>query len=350
MSVIGERIDLIPVLDLAGLGQLVDDGGVGPQVDPSPAGLDPDRVTALGVELERALTDVGFFFIINHGVDWDLVRRVYGAAAELHAMPSDHLASIAMDAEHGGYLTYAGGTSYASQIAGEVRTPNLNAAFFIHRGGYRLGNRWPDLPGFRELVDAYMDATTALARRLLPVLAASLDLPATHFDEPFDDPSVTLRLSHYPPVDYGEHDWGLAPHTDSSIFTFLPANDVPGLEIRPAGHEWMTPPNLPESFLVNSGDMLKRWTNHRFRSTAHRARNGVDAPEGSGPGSARSDRYAIPFFFGTRDDAVIEALPTCVGPEAPARHDPITYGDYQRWFLNRNYAEQTGREASEEAP
>lgn len=339
MSIIGERTDLIPVLDLAGLGQ---DVGV------DSAALDPDRVAALGAELERALTDVGFFFIVNHGVDWDLVRRVYRAAADLHALPADHLRSLAMDAEHGGYLTYAGGTSYASEIAGEVRTPNLNAAFFVHRGGYRLGNRWPDLTGFRELVDTYMDATTALAHRLLPVLAASLDLPATHFDEPFDDPSVTLRLSHYPPVDYGEHDWGLAPHTDSSIFTFLPANDVPGLEIRPAGHEWMTPPNLPESFLVNSGDMLKRWTNHRFRSTAHRARNGID-PE-TGTGSARSDRYAIPFFFGARDDAVIEALPTCVGPDAPARHDPITYGDYQRWFLNRNYAEQTGREASEEAP
>lgn len=349
MSIIGERTELIPVLDLAGLTE----AGTGPE-----AGPDPERVAALGAELERALADVGFFFIVNHGIDWDLVRRVYQAAADLHALPQDHLASIAMDAEHGGYLTYAGGTSYASQIAGEVRTPNLNAAFFVHRGGYRVGNRWPDLHGFQALVDTYMDATTALARRLLPVLAASLDLPGHYFDEHFDDPSVTLRLSHYPPVDYGEHDWGLAAHTDSSIFTFLPANDVPGLEIRPADGvtdgEWMTPPDLPESFLVNSGDMLKRWTNHRFRSTAHRARNGVD-PETeteteTGGRSARSDRYAIPFFFGTRDDAVIEALPTCVGPDAPARHDPITYGEYQRWFLNRNYAEQTGREASEEAP
>lgn len=76
------------------------------------------------------------------------------------------------------------------------------------------------------------------------------------------------------------------------------------------------PPQLPQSFLINSGDMLKRWTNGRFRSTAHRARNGSNV-----------DRYAIPFFFGARDDALIEALPTCVSHENPARHDPITYGD-----------------------
>jgi len=26
------------------------------------------------------------------------------------------------------------------------------------------------------------------------------------------------------------------------------------------------------------------------------------------------------------------------------RHEPITYGDYQRWFINRNYAGVTGEE------
>jgi isopenicillin N synthase-like dioxygenase len=320
--------DLIPVLDLGGL-----------------LAGDPAATGDLAETMERALTDVGFFFVVNHGIDWALVRRVYEAAAALHALPLDELQAVAMDGDHGGYLSYAGGTSYASEIAGDVRTPNLNAAFFVHRGGYRHGNRWPPLEGFRELVDRYMDQATALALRLLPVLATSLDLPADWFAPHFDDPSVTLRLSHYPPVDYGEHDWGLAPHTDSTIFTLLPDNEVPGLEIRPAGHDWIVPPPLPRSYLVNSGDMVKRWTNHRFRSTAHRARN-----NSTGAGSPGTDRYAMPFFFGARDDALIEALPTCVGPENPAKHDPITYGDYQRWFLNRNYAKVTGRTADEEAP
>lgn len=314
--------DLIPVLDL----------------DPLTRG-DPDAVEPLGCELRTALEDIGFFFVVNHGIDWSLVEAVYAEARRLHAVDPEELETIEMDGRHGGYLGLGGGTSYASEIAGEIRTPNLNAAYFVHRGGYRLGNRWPDLPGFRPVIEAYMDAATALGRRLLPVLAASLDLPPTYFDPHFDDPSCTLRMSHYPVLDYGEHDWGLAPHTDSSIMTLLPANDVPGLEIRPAGHDWIEPPPLPRSFLVNSGDMLKRWTNDRFRSTAHRARNNSD-----------TDRYAIPFFFGARDDATIEALPTCVDADHPARHDPITYGDYQRWFLNRNYAKITGRAASEEAP
>ena len=38
------------------------------------------------------------------------------------------------------------------------------------------------------------------------------------------------------------------------------------------------------------------------------------------------------------------------GPDDPARHEPITYGGYQRWFLNRNYAAVTGENASDVAP
>ncbi len=322
MTLLHTDTELIPVLDL------------GPLSSPT-----PDAIEQLGAELRRALEDVGFFFIVNHGVTWDEVDAVYEAARALHALPAATLQTIAMSKEQGGYLGYGGGTSYASEIAGEIRTPNLNAAYFAHIGGYRQSNQWPPLDGFRSLIEGYMSHALDLANRLLPVLAASLELPHDHFLPSFTDPSCTLRMSHYPVVDYGEHDWGLAPHTDSSIFTFLPANDVPGLEIRPAGHDWIVPPALAQSYLVNSGDMLKRWTNNRFRSTAHRARN-----------ASTTDRYAIPFFFGARDDAVVEALPTCVSSDNPAKHEPITYGDYQRWFINRNYAKVTGEQANATAP
>lgn len=318
--------ELIPILDLSAL---------------EPSGPPPteDAISALGDELRRALEDVGFFFVVNHGLDWANVEAVYEQAQILHGQPPGTHDDIGMDKEHGGYLGLGGGTSYASEIAGEVRTPNLNCAYFVHRGGYRMGNRWPDLDGFRPVIDTYMDEIQKLCERLLPVLASSLDLPHDWFAPHFEDPSVTLRMSHYPVLDYGEHDWGLAPHTDSSIMTLLPANDVPGLEIRPAGHDWIEPPPLPESYLINSGDMLKRWTNNRFRSTAHRVRN-----------ASTADRYAMPFFYGARDNAIIEALPTCVDGDNPAKHDPITYGDYQRWFINRNYANVTGEKANEQAP
>ncbi|WP_420435757.1 isopenicillin N synthase family dioxygenase [Candidatus Poriferisodalis sp.] len=311
-----DTTDVIPVLDLSPLNEA------------APA---PSAVEALAAELRRALTEMGFFFVVNHGVPWAMVEGIFNSARELHALPQPTKDSIPMGKLVGGYLGMGGGTSYASDIAGEVRKPNQNEAFFCHRHGYHTDNQFPPIDGFAARCEAYIDQLIALGGRLLPVLAQSLDLPHDWFVPDFDKPSVTLRLSHYPPMDYDDNEWGLAPHTDSSVFTFLPANEVPGLEIRPAGHDWITPPQLAESYLVNSGDMLKRWTNGVYLSTAHRARNPTDG-----------ERYAAPFFYGARDDAVVAPVPTTVNDEAPARWAPSTYGDYQRWFLNRNYENVTG--------
>jgi isopenicillin N synthase-like dioxygenase len=290
--------------------------------------------------LRDALDRVGFFFVVDHGVDWSLVDEVYIAARRLHDLPAEVKEAMVMSADRGGYLRFGGGTSYASAIAGEVRKPNLNAAWFAHRGGYRSGNQFPaGLAGFQDTVEQYLDTMTAFATSLLPLYARALGLDAGWFAPAFDDPSVTLRLSHYPVIDHEDQQWGLAPHTDSTFMTLLPANDVPGLWIRPEGSDWIEPPGLPQTFLINSGDVLRRWTNDRFLSTAHRVFN-----------ASGKYRYAMPFFYGPRDDALIEALPTCTGPDNPARYVPIAYGDYQRWFLNRNYAGYTGKTAPAEAP
>ncbi|MFN0028227.1 MAG: isopenicillin N synthase family dioxygenase [Acidimicrobiales bacterium] len=294
---------------------------------------------ALANGLRSALEEIGFFFVVNHGIDWAMVDSVYECARRLHALPDPVKEAMPMSARQGGYLTLGGGTSYASAIAGEIRKPNLNAAFFMHRGGYRDANQWPPLDGFQTTVERYLDAMTAFARSLLPLYAASLSLAPDFFDAAFEQPSTTLRLSHYPLVDHEDSQWGLAPHTDSSFMTLLPANDVPGLWIRPEGHDWIEPPALPRSFLINSGDILRRWTNDRFLSTAHRVMN-----------ASGTDRYAMPFFYGARDDAMVEALPTCVSKDHPALHPPITYGEYQRWFLGRNYASYAEYQSGEQAP
>lgn len=322
MSVTESSTGLIPVLDL----QSLVDG-------------DPDGIRNLALKLRKALEEIGFFSIVNHGVPWGLVEDIYDATQILHALPQTEKDAITMDRTHGGYLGMGAGTSYASEIAGEIRKPNQNEAFFVHEGGYRESNQYPDLTGFKELTASYIHNMEGLANSLMTLLALSLDLDASFFAKDFDVPSVTLRMSHYPVMQYTDNEWGLAPHTDSSIFTLLPVNNTPGLEVRPAGYDWIHPSVIPCSFLVNSGDMLKRWTNGLYLSTAHRASNLSDV-----------DRYAVPFFYGARDDALVDPVPTTVSESNPSRYEPITYGDYQRWFIDRNYRKMTGQTASETPP
>ena len=103
---------IIPVLDLQ------------PLLDGDEAG-----VRTLAAELKQALQDIGFFSIINHGVSWQLVEQIYEATQTLHSLPQEQKDAITMDRTHGGYLGMGAGTSYASEIAGDVRKPNQNEAF-----------------------------------------------------------------------------------------------------------------------------------------------------------------------------------------------------------------------------
>ena len=146
------------------------------------------------------------------------------------------------------------------------------------------------------------------------------------YEDPVSFAQCVLRLSHFPPTAYRDNQFGLAPHTDANFFTVLPQANVEGLYIRPQGRDWIKAPRIPGSFVINSGDMLRRWTNDCFLSTRHLAINLTDR-----------HRYSTPFFYTPHIDHPIACLPTCCSTDNPPRYPPITYGEYRVWWLNTNY-------------
>jgi len=291
---------------------------------------EPGALEALGGEMRRALEEVGFFSIVGHGVDWGLVEDIYRQAARYHALPDELKRAQAMTPRRMGYNPL-GGESI------EGRMPSLNAAFFLARPA-STRNQWPDeavLPGFRAACSAYYDAMDRFCHDwLLPVIAVALRLDPAYFQSSFDPSLATLRLSHYPAVDAAADQWGIDPHTDAGFVTLLPANPVDGLWIRPGDGDWCEVRPEPRSFVVNSGDMLRRWSNDRLRSTLHRALN-----------RSGGDRYAIPFFYDPRVDTRIECLPTCTDAADPPRHPPIVYREYLTRFMGNSYTALRGEAA-----
>ena len=315
---------------------------------------EPGALEALAGELRHALENIGFYYLTGHNVPLELIEATFDAAKRFHAQPLDDKLALRANEHNVGYMPVNSSVSRASQVE-KARKPNLVEAFFLKRDmpadhpdvlsnkRYRCMNQWPAddaVPGFRETAVAYMNAIEALCHKMLPVYALALDLPKDFFDKPFEDPQYTLRLSHYPPADVGDDDqYGLAPHTDSSFLTMLAQADLPGLSIRMPSGNWVDVPVIKGALVVNSGDLMRRWTNHRFLSTPHRAIN-------RNPGA---DRYAIPFFFDCSIDYPMACLPTCQGPDNPPKYEPISYMDYMLWFTRKNYDHVRSKDGTEAA-
>ena len=293
---------------------------------------------AAAAQLRHALEEIGFFIVVNHGVPRELIARTFDEARRFHARPGDWKMKLRMNEHNNGYMSLGRYAVWTSDVNDNDK-PDLNEAFFVRRerrpddplliAGRRFAgpNVWPDdLPGFRETVLEYIGAVDALGRRMLPLAAIALDAPPDYFDTAFAESQFTFRLSHYPPVAAAPNQFGIAPHTDANFLTFLAQTEVPGLQVRSPDDTWLDVPYVPDSFAVNSGDMMVRWTNGRFKSTPHRALPPVGR-----------DRYAIPFFLGPHLDTVIACAPSCRGPENPPRFPPISYDDYLRWWYDANY-------------
>jgi isopenicillin N synthase-like dioxygenase len=298
-------------------------------------------------ELRYICETVGFHYVSNHGVPQELIDRTFAEAERFHAQPLDAKMQVPITPEMRGYMPMRGSTTRTSDLS-QGNKPNVNEAFFVQRETtppeadsgkpFRGPNLWPsNLPGFREHVVEYYEALEGLAVRMLPIYAAALNLPIDFFSPGFQRPMGVLRLTHYPVSQYSQKEFALAPHTDSSFLTILAQNKVPGLQILTRRGIWIDAPVIEGTFVINSGDILRRWTNDRFLSTPHRAFNTSGTP-----------RYAIPYFCHPDPDYVMECLPTCLEPDRPQRYPAETSADYMTWFAGRNYDHVRQQSATED--
>jgi isopenicillin N synthase-like dioxygenase len=310
---------------------------------------EPGALARVAREVGYACENIGFFYALNHGVPEALIDRAFAASRHFHALPLEEKLELRLNENNIGYLPINASVQGASTVHKATR-PNQNESFFIShdRGAdhpdviagmpLRGRNQWPALlPDIREPMTTYFHALGAMCDRMLPVFAVALGMPADFFARFFtNEGHANLRFLHYPPQDPGEDNlFGQAPHTDNSFMTALARTDVPGLAVRLPSGEWFPPPVIPGTFLINLGNIMRRWSNDRFLSTPHGVLN-----------DSGTDRYSIAYFHSPNPDAVIECLPSCVSADNPAKYPPAVYRDLILAFYRANYFHQKGHKSS----
>jgi isopenicillin N synthase-like dioxygenase len=314
-----------------------------PLIDVAPLVAGEDDL-AVAEALDRACREVGFLYVVGHGVDPALQARLEHAAERFFALGEPAKAAVSM-ARGGrawrGWFPLRGeltsgrpddkeGIYFGAELSPD--DPRVVAGVPMHGA-----NLVPDeVPELGPAVVDWVAALTTLGQHLLRGLALALGLPGSWFARHLTaDPLVLFRIFRYPPAPpappaapaAGEGPgWGVAEHTDYGLLTILLQDAAGGLEVRaPSG--WVEAPPVEGSFVVNLGDMLERLTGGRYRSTAHRVRNVGDR-----------DRLSYPFFLDPGWDVEVQPLPLDVtGPAGPppTRWDGAdlgavagTYGDY----------------------
>jgi isopenicillin N synthase-like dioxygenase len=271
---------------------------------------------------------IGFLYVTGHGVPEATIAAARQAALDFFDLPEERKREVHISAQrnHRGWRGF-GEVNLDPNGPKDIKEsykvgPELPADDPIYLAGQRMygPNAWPRaLPGFRDAVWSYFAAVDRLRADLFRLFALALDLPEAHFAPFVTKPIAQLNLVHYPALAPDAlRASGVGAHTDYECFTILWQDENGGLEARNAAGDWVAVPPVPGTFVVNIGDMMALWSNDRFASTLHRARN-----------TSGRRRLSFPMFCGTNHDAVIECLPSCTGPGRPPRHAPVVAGAWQ---------------------
>ncbi len=317
-------MSVVPVIDVADL-----------------SSSDPAAVFDIVRQIDHACREIGFFQIVGHGVDNDLIERMYSVSREFFDQPTELKRSVAQPNPETirGYCA-VGEESFAYGD-GITTPPDLHEKFDIgpvdfpdqdpyfqpeQAGAHFLPNQWPAVPANMEQVwTEYFHTMNALCQRLMSAFALALDLPADYFADKIDKDISMLRAIHYPhpevPPLPGQMRAGA--HTDYGSLTIVRQEEAPGgLQVFTKDGDWVPVPVMPGALVVNLGDLMAQWTNDAWTSTRHRVANP--------PRDVVTDtrRMSLVFFHQPNYDAVVECLPSCLTEGEQPKYGPISSGDH----------------------
>ncbi|KAL1604009.1 hypothetical protein SLS60_005601 [Paraconiothyrium brasiliense] len=301
----------------------------------------------------------GFFQITGHNVPLELQQGIMDWNKKFFDLPLEQKMEINKDTSNTWNRGYE---LLKSQILEEGTLPELKEGlyigdeiskshpYFVNKKLNSGPNMWPsatvlpDVEDFQKTALAYYYKVVDLAKDILKVLAQTLDLDESYFDEFTEGAVATMRLLHYPsqPPDSPQKlTRGIGAHTDFGTITILLQDKVAGLQVLD-NHtkEWLDVEPTPGAFVVNLGNLMMRWSNDKYISNTHRVIN-----------QSGKERYSIPVFFSGNPDYVVECLPNCREEGEEPKYKPITAEQAVLGGYADSYgrAERFKKEAAKEA-
>lgn len=299
-------------------------------------------------EVDEASRTIGFFVVVNHGVDEAKVRRAWRETEKFFSLPLyEKMKAPQMTSDYVyGYSPLQGETLSANGSEGDLK--EMFSTGPHDRASGQPPPRFPSQPPrFRQAWHEYYLEMETLSQKLLSLMACALKISPEFFAAKSDKHLSSLRALNYPAASYGTGGMRASEHTDYGSLTILRSGG-PGLQVknRTSG-AWLDVPTLRKShFVINLGDLMSRWTNDRWISTPHRVVfPSLSSPPPPPPKANRipflssllaaaaarrhekkkisKRRQSLAFFHNLNADANVSVIETCLAEGEEPKYAPI---------------------------
>ncbi|KAI9837273.1 MAG: hypothetical protein M1819_000347 [Sarea resinae] len=283
----------------------------------------------------------GFIYLKNHGIPTESVSRTFAESAKFFARPAEQKDALAWTTPESnrGYVTH--GREKVTQLGDKdaveklrARNPDLKESLEIGREGEEgHPNNWPDGYDeegkvFKKVMLGFFEQCKDLHMQVMQAIALALGLHENYFDTYTDGGDNTLRLLHYPAVhksafvkNQGQVRAG--EHSDYGSITLLFQDMRGGLQVKSPKGTYVNATPIPDTIVINAGDLLARWSNDTIKSTLHRVIEPPTPPETD----EYPARYSIAYFCNPNFDKFIDVIPGTDEKE-PKKYSGINSGQY----------------------
>ncbi|KAL9410346.1 hypothetical protein AB3S75_044164 [Citrus x aurantiifolia] len=271
------------------------------------------------LNLATACEEWGFFQVIDHGIELNLLENIEKVAKDFFMLPLEEKKKYPMlPGTVQGY-----GQAFVFSENQKLDWCNM-FALGVEPHFIRNPKLWPAKPAeFSETLETYSRDVRKLCQCLLKYVAISLGLKAETFEEMFGVAVQAVRMNYYPPCPRPDLVLGLSPHSDGSALTVLQQGkgSSVGLQIL-KNNTWVPVQPIPNALVINVGDTIEVLTNGRYKSVEHRA---VTHKE--------KDRLSIVTFYAPSYEVELGPMPELVNENNPCKYRRYNHGEYSKHYV-----------------
>ena len=294
-----------------------------------------EGINKFAQELGEALEGIGFAILSGHGIDEKLYE-----VAELKVFELFETTTVSERLKYGAKRFGSVNQGYFPIKETTIIHPDLVEGWVFCRRAFNLDENqsfnekdfWASEgfePIFREIVKTQEKLILPIMQGILRYLGCNENL----YDEKLTKTNFGFRLNYYPPISEMDAVSGagrMLGHEDVDLFTFLPAQNVEGLQVfNRQNNKWIRL-NAPKGTIVlNTGDYMQRITNDRLPSTTHRVSKPMDKSLYGKP------RISFPMAIYLWENEILEVLPNLGEP----KYEPISALKFHTNITSKYYGD-----------